>query len=536
MYQKNSRDAVTMAAPSPAPHTHKSARARFLIVFLLVFAIFLTLMPLQAAAGGSTLQFSYYPGESITLTLGGGALTVANLPNNGAFQKIWLSIRDGAGRTRIENSLIRDENGSVSMSLQALSAGDYYVEFYFSTGENKYVSYVFGTSLRFRWQNGAGTFADSPVLEHNRRLYEGGRTDDTALAYYLLPTANIQSTNAAIVKLAAEITENISGDYEKTRALHDWVCNNLWYDLDSVNTGKRQSVDAVTTLNNRRGVCSGFSNLLAALLRASDIPAKTVRGTAVTIATDSWTQDQLSGKEVNHAWVEAYVKGRWMIIDATWNCDNDYEGGRKTKSGGLFSYRYFDAKLDAFSLDHRILEYEDALIGAHVPPSDWAAEPIAAAIAHGLVPRYLRTGYKQAITRAEFCALATIFYEAVTGTEITGRKGFDDTNDVNVEKMAAIGVVQGIGYGYFLPNSLLTREQAATMLSRLANALGKPIEGMPPIFSDSSSISPWAYDAIGEMQASGVMGGIGFGLFGPKHNYTREQSIVTIWRLCELIV
>ena len=536
MRQKNSCTIITRAENPRAPRLYKSAPARFFVVLLLIFAISLTLIPLRAEAAGSTLQFSHYSRENFTLSLGGGTLTISNVPDTTPFQQIWLVVNDSTGRKRAETKYSRDAGASASVSLQGLAAGTYYAELYFHTGGDKYMSYVYGTSIRFSWQNGTGTFADSPVLEHNKRVYTAGRADDTALAAYLSPTAAIQSTNPAIVKLAEEITSKLSTDYEKTLAIHDWVCNNIWYDLDAANHGKRQAADAVTTLNNRRGVCSGFSNLLAALLRASDIPAKTVRGTAVPTAISSWTQNQLSGKEVNHAWNEAYVNNRWMIIDATWNCDNDYEGGRKIKSGGLYSYQYFDAVLETFSLDHRILEYEDAAISAPDSPSYWAEDAVRAAIAHGLVPRIMRTGYTQAITRAEFCSLATIFYEAVTDTEITGRKTFDDTDDINVEKMAAIGVVQGIGYGYFHPNGLLTREQAATMLSRLADALGKPLSGSAPTFSDNSSISSWAYDAVGQMQASGVMGGIGFGLFGPKHNYTREQSIVTIWRLCELIV
>lgn len=58
-----------------------------------------------------------------------------------------------------------------------------------------------------------------------------------------------------------------------------------------------------------------------------------------------------------------------------------------------------------------------------------------------------------------------MFYERFTGEEITERKTFDDTNDVNVEKMAAVGVVDGVGNNRFTPDELLTREQAAVMLS-----------------------------------------------------------------------
>jgi hypothetical protein len=86
----------------------------------------------------------------------------------------------------------------------------------------------------------------------------------------------------------------------------------------------------------------------------------------------------------------------------------------------------------------------------------------------------------------------------------------------------------------FDPNGLLTREQAATMLSRLANALNTPFAGSNPTFNDNSAISSWAYEAVGQMQASGVMGGTGSNNFSPKGRYTREQSVVTMLRMFDL--
>ena len=163
-------------------------------------------------------------------------------------------------------------------------------------------------------------------------------------------------------------------------------------------------------------------------------------------------------------------------------------------------------------------------------PSGWARDEVEAAIAAGIVPDSLQGGYRQSATRAEFCALAAALYESLKG-EITARAGFTDTTDENVEKMAALGVVNGVGEGRFDPDARLTREQAATMLSRLAEALGIPMDKQAPTFADSGSFSRWAVDAIGQMQASGIMNGTGDNTFSPAGEYTREQSIITMLRL-----
>jgi hypothetical protein len=108
------------------------------------------------------------------------------------------------------------------------------------------------------------------------------------------------------------------------------------------------------------------------------------------------------------------------------------------------------------------------LIGSTTVRDNSSVTQVNAAIAANLVPQNLQSKYSQATTRAEFCALAVALYENVTGKTITDRKTFDDTSDINVEKAGAIGVVSGMGNNKFSPNNLLTREQAATILSAVA--------------------------------------------------------------------
>lgn len=168
-------------------------------------------------------------------------------------------------------------------------------------------------------------------------------------------------------------------------------------------------------------------------------------------------------------------------------------------------------------------------------PSAWAQDYVEAAVAAGLVPARLRSNFTQAITRAEFSALAVALYENRRGI-ISGREIFSDTSDVHVQKAAYIGLVNGVGDNKFDPNGTLTREQAAVLVSRLAYAAGHPLSGNGAAFTDDSSISNWAREGVGHVQATGIMGGVGDNRFDPTGAYTREQSIVTILRLYELLL
>jgi len=168
--------------------------------------------------------------------------------------------------------------------------------------------------------------------------------------------------------------------------------------------------------------------------------------------------------------------------------------------------------------------------------SIWANDGINSAFAHGLIPPHLLSNYTQPITRAEFAALSVVLYEVSTGRTITERATFNDTTDINVEKMAGLSVVAGVGNGNFDPHAPLTREQAAVMLARLAYAAaGQQLPVAPPDFTDNAGISSWAYDAVGQVQAAGIMSGIGNSNFAPTGGYTREQSIITMLRMFDLL-
>jgi len=163
--------------------------------------------------------------------------------------------------------------------------------------------------------------------------------------------------------------------------------------------------------------------------------------------------------------------------------------------------------------------------------SDWAHSGITQAYNHGIIPANLQTSFTANATRAEFAAFAVALYETVTGREITERATFNDTNDMNVQKMGGLGVVGGVGNGNFNPNGTITRQEAAVMLSRLIERIDQPLPIVAPTFADNAQIAGWATQAVGQIQAAGIMGGVGNNQFNPTGNFTREQSIITMLRL-----
>ena len=173
-------------------------------------------------------------------------------------------------------------------------------------------------------------------------------------------------------------------------------------------------------------------------------------------------------------------------------------------------------------------------------PSDWAQEAVQTAQETSLVPETLTTAYDAAITRAEFCSLAASLYRIWDANEqlkdITPSSvSFTDCTDKDVLLCASVGVVNGVGGGRFAPDSRIQRQEAASMLHRLAalrtDYADSTKNKMPHVFLDGENIRAWARSDVYWAYNNGVMTGTGDNAFDPTGQYTREQSIVTMLRL-----
>lgn len=186
--------------------------------------------------------------------------------------------------------------------------------------------------------------------------------------------------------------------------------------------------------------------------------------------------------------------------------------------------------------------------------SDWATFTIFDAYQNDLIPDCLmEADLSQPITRAEFAAVCVKACEKLSGTPALSASvnPFTDTQDIEVLKAYNLGVTQGTSETTFSPDTLLDREQAATMLTRVfqqATIPGWP-QNNPPLtytkpadFADDADISSWARDSVYFMAANKIIEGIGNNLFAPRavtseqqaRGYaqaTREQALIIATRM-----
>ena len=165
--------------------------------------------------------------------------------------------------------------------------------------------------------------------------------------------------------------------------------------------------------------------------------------------------------------------------------------------------------------------------------SQWSLKEIDPEI----VPDNLPDDWTQPINREQFAAISVKAYEKLSGTKAIPdvTNPFTDCSDAEVLKAYNVGITAGTSGTTFSPNQLLTREQAAAMLTRvfkrvsmngwtLANDSAYKLNyTMPAPFADDRYIARWARDSVYFMAANNIIVGVGNNRFAPK-NVTSAQE------------
>ena len=197
-------------------------------------------------------------------------------------------------------------------------------------------------------------------------------------------------------------------------------------------------------------------------------------------------------------------------------------------------------KEDYFSLGNIgfVIEY-----GVWSDASQWADEELRDAYKKGLIPDVLiGKDLDQPITRAEFAAVAVKLYQELSGNRmiIAMNVPFTDIDEtaerLYILKAFNYQIVNGTSLTTYDPEELLTREQMATMLTRVYKkyvwadySIDQDVEyplqftyGMR--FVDDALISSYAYESVYFMAANRIINGMGDNRFAPRNTTTAESA------------
>lgn len=170
-------------------------------------------------------------------------------------------------------------------------------------------------------------------------------------------------------------------------------------------------------------------------------------------------------------------------------------------------------------------------------PSQWADNEVNKAKTYDLLTPKVMMNYQQSITREEFAELVIKLYSGLTGRQAILPNGnpFRDTSNPEVIKAHYLGIVEGVGGGFFDPNSNITREQIAVMFYRLLKTIdsGYVYDRGTYELKDKGTISSWAVNEVGFLWNNSIIKGYEDGTFRPLRNTSREEAIALIVRVYE---
>jgi len=256
------------------------------------------------------------------------------------------------------------------------------------------------------------------------------------------------------------------------------------------------------------------------------------------------------------------VTGQYKSGDETFNNQNPYgSGGLDTvwmhaldfpaALGNAYSY-------DTMQVNKGYPVLSVMLYNEQSNQSEWVEDEIGVTeadqeIYEKIYPaELLNKDLTKPITRVEFAAVAVKLYEEMGGKKLVASElwmPFADTNSDVIRKAYTLGIVNGVSDTEFDPYSKISRQDLATMLTRVYKCLY--LDGWTigtdnqytleytadKVFADDADISEYAKPSVYFMVANGVIKGLTETTFGPRNttsaqdaqnyaNATREQAMV----------
>lgn len=164
--------------------------------------------------------------------------------------------------------------------------------------------------------------------------------------------------------------------------------------------------------------------------------------------------------------------------------------------------------------------------------SEWAVPELDKASEENLIPWiFEKEDLTTNITRREFAYVAVKLYEKITNIKLVEAKEnpFTDTSDIEVLKAYNIGITNGTSDTTFEPDTLITREQMATMMTRALTKAGidtKVDLNKASKFADDEAMHDWGKASIYYMSNIEIIKGVGNNTFDVEGNATREQALL----------
>ncbi len=199
-----------------------------------------------------------------------------------------------------------------------------------------------------------------------------------------IDTAVKENPRKNLPYLIEYIRENSADEAEMFRYAHDWVAQNVAYDVEALRGESRKVTDAYGVLQYGKSVCAGYSNALQLLCDELGIECVTISGYGRGASFDPYREEQMTAPRSNHAWNAVKLEGQWHLVDVTWNSGH-VRGGKFQPN---FNHHYYKIPPRQFAYRHFPLEEKWQLLDEPLDFKSFIAQPL-------LRGRFFTYGFRQ---------------------------------------------------------------------------------------------------------------------------------------------
>lgn len=123
---------------------------------------------------------------------------------------------------------------------------------------------------------------------------------------YYTTAAQEAKMDAAVEELLGKLDVYTAGEYEKVRAVYDYICENISYDNWGLLAGDKLVYSAYAALVNKFAVCQGYVTLFYRLALELGVDARVISGNA---------------KSSSHGWNIVRLGNFYYNLDPTWDAE-----------------------------------------------------------------------------------------------------------------------------------------------------------------------------------------------------------------------
>ena len=232
----------------------------------------------------------------------------------------------------------------------------------------------------------------------------------TATAEYHTTLAQEKQVTTAVSNALKQLKLDGKNDYEKIRAINDYICDKVTYDYKNLNNDAYDlKYSAYAALINGTSVCQGYASLFYRMALEAGLDSRIISGTAD------------NGEGIGaHAWNIVKLGGKYYYIDVTWN-------------DGTKSDKYFLIGKDGFKDHFPDDEFTGKAFTSAYPIAEKTfkpGDPIESgcggkhqAVTDAAVPA---TCTKDGLTAGSHCAVCGEILKAQTVVKAKGHKAVTD--------------------------------------------------------------------------------------------------------------